>query len=59
MAVTFSARFFEAYAVLNANVVQAGILLKARGAASGSARALSTSPPAQLPPTLPQGQGQS
>lgn len=30
MAVTFNARFFESYSVLNASVVQAGILLKVR-----------------------------
>ena len=33
LAVTFSARFFDAYAVIGANVVQAGILLKARARA--------------------------
>ena len=32
MAVTLNARFFDSYSVINAAVVQAGVLLKARGA---------------------------
>jgi hypothetical protein len=37
MAVTLNARFFESYAVLNAGVVQAGVLLKVRPRGCGLA----------------------